>query len=46
MTPHPQTVNDLNWLKRPVDLDHNFAIEYEDPVFSNTIYNLTCLLPP
>lgn len=42
MTPGPNTVDDLiNWLKRSVQPDYNFSLQYVDPEFNNALCNLT-----
>lgn len=42
MMPGPNTVDDLiNWLKKSVEPDYNFALQYEDPEFNYAPCSLT-----
>ncbi|GAA6219745.1 uncharacterized protein LOC110972297 [Lates japonicus] len=42
MTPAPNTVDDLmNWVKKSVEPDYNFTLQYKDPEFNNALCNLT-----
>lgn len=42
MTPAPNTVDDLiKWVKKSVEPDYNFTLQYADPEFNNALCNLT-----
>ncbi|XP_063073543.1 uncharacterized protein LOC134464030 isoform X2 [Engraulis encrasicolus] len=42
MVPLPNTVDELvNWLKKAMDLDYNFVLQYEDPDFDLALNHLS-----